>query len=43
MNKSSDFPFSNVVPIRKSEKFGVYTGVITSSGEVIAGESVGVA
>ena len=43
MNKSSDFPFSNVVPIRKSEKFGVYTGVITSSGEVIEGESVGVA
>lgn len=43
MNKSSDFPFSNVIPIRKSEKFGVYTGVITSSGEVIEGESIGVA
>ena len=43
MNKSSDFSFSNVIPIRKSEKFGVYTGEITSSGEVIEGESVGVA
>lgn len=43
MNNSNDFPFSNVVPIRKSEKFGVYSGVITSSGEVIEGESIGVA
>ena len=43
MSNSNDFPFSNVVPIRKSEKFGVYTGEITSSGEVIEGEIVGVA
>ena len=43
MSNSKDFPFSNVVPIRKSEKFGVYTGEITSSGEVIEGESIGVA
>lgn len=43
MSKNTDFPFSNVVPIRKTEKFGVYTGEITSSGEVIEGESVGVA
>ena len=43
MNNTNEFLPSNVVPIRKSEKFGVYTGVITSSGEVIEGESVGVA
>lgn len=43
MSKNTDFPFSNVVPIRKTEKFGVYTGQITSSGEVIEGESVGIA
>ncbi len=43
MNNTNEFLPSNVVPIRKSEKFGVYTGVVTSSGEVIEGESVGVA
>lgn len=43
MNNSSDFPFSNVVPIRKTDRFGVYTGEVTSSGEIIEGESVGIA
>lgn len=43
MNNSSDFPFGNVVPIRKADRFGVYTGEITSSGEIIEGESVGIA
>lgn len=33
----------NVVPIRKSDKFGVYLGEITDQGEVIEGESVGIA
>ncbi|GEM_PF-1773026 len=43
MSNSSDFPFSNVVPIRKTDRFGVYTGEVTSSGEIIEGESVGIA
>lgn len=33
----------NVIPIRKSDHFGVYLGEVTSSGEVVEGESVGVA
>ena len=43
MNDNSNFPFSNVIPIRKSDSFGVYVGEITSSGEIIEGESVGIA
>ncbi len=43
MSNSSDFPFGNVVPIRKTDRFGVYTGEVTSSGEIIEGESVGIA
>lgn len=35
--------FGNVIPIRKSDRFSVYLGDITSSGEVVEGESVGVA
>lgn len=33
----------NVIPIRKSDHFGVYLGEVASSGEIIEGESVGVA
>ena len=43
MNKPDDSRFGNVIPIRKSDRFGVYMGEITSSGEVIEGESVGIA
>lgn len=43
MNENNNFPYSNVVPIRKSDRFGVYLGEVTSSGEVIEGESVGIA
>lgn len=43
MSKNTDFPFGNVVPLRKSDRFGVYLGEVTSSGEVIEGESVGIA
>ncbi len=43
MNENNNFPYTNVVPIRKSERFGVYLGEVTSSGEVIEGESVGIA
>lgn len=43
MSKITDFPFGNVVPIRKTDRFGVYSGEITSSGEVLEGESVGIA
>ena len=43
MNDNSNFPFSNVIPIRKSDSFGVYVGDVTSSGEIIEGESVGIA
>lgn len=43
MNKPVDFPFENVVPIRKTDNFGVYTGKVTSSGEISEKESVGIA
>lgn len=43
MSERHDFPFDNVVPIRKTDRFGVYTGEVTSSGEIIEGESVGIA
>lgn len=43
MSKNTDFPFGNVVPIRKSDRFGVYLGDVTSSGEIVEGESVGIA
>lgn len=43
MNENSNFPYSNVIPIRKSDSFGVYFGEVTSSGEIIEGESVGIA
>ena len=43
MNDNSKFSFSNVIPIRKSDSFGVYVGEVTSSGEIIEGESVGIA
>lgn len=43
MNENSNFPHSNVIPIRKSDSYGVYVGEVTSSGEIIEGESVGIA
>ncbi|OYZ24203.1 MAG: hypothetical protein B7Y39_01910 [Bdellovibrio sp. 28-41-41] len=43
MSYNSDFPNNNVVPIRKTDRFGVYLGEVTSSGEIIEGESVGIA
>lgn len=43
MNDNSNFPYSNVIPIRKSDSFGVYIGEVTSSGEIAEGESVGIA
>lgn len=43
MNDSSNFPYNNVVPIRKTDHFGVYLGEVTSGGEVVEGESVGIA
>ena len=43
MNTRTDFPFDNVVPIRKTDHFGVCTGEVTSSGEIIEKESVGIA
>lgn len=43
MSEHKDSRISNVIPIRKSDRFGVYLGDITSSGEVVEGESVGVA
>lgn len=43
MNQDNNFPQNNVIPIRKSDFFGVYLGEITSGGDVIEGESVGVA
>lgn len=33
----------NIIPIRKSDKFGVYLGDVTDSGEIVEGESVGIA
>jgi hypothetical protein len=33
----------NIVPIRKTEKFGVYLGDVTAAGEIVEGESVGIA
>lgn len=33
----------NIIPIRKASKFGVYLGDVTPSGEIVEGESVGVA
>lgn len=33
----------NVIPIRKADKFGVYLGKISDSGEITEGESVGIA
>lgn len=42
--RKGDKPMNdNVVPIRKADKFGVYLGEITDQGEVIEGESVGIA
>jgi len=35
--------FNNIIPIRKTDHFGVYTGEVTPSGEIIEGESVGIA
>lgn len=43
MNENSNFPYSNVIPIRKSDSYGVYVGEVTSRGEIIEGESVGIA
>ena len=43
MNENSKFPYSNVIPIRKSDSYGVYVGEVTSSGEIIEGENVGIA
>lgn len=43
MSKNTDFPFGNVVLIRRSDRFGVYLGDVTSSGEIVEGESVGIA
>ncbi len=43
MNRYDEPNSNNVFPLRKSEHFGVYVGEITSSGEVIEGESVGIA
>jgi hypothetical protein len=43
MIKNNDFPFDNVFPIRRSDRFGVYLGDVTSSGEILEGESVGIA
>lgn len=43
MNENSNFPYSNVIPIRKSDSYGVYVGEVISSGEIIDGESVGIA
>lgn len=43
MSEDNNSRFGNVIPIRKSDRFGVYQGEITSSGEVVEGESVGVA
>ena len=34
---------NNVYPFRKSDKFGVYLGHATADGEIVEGESVGVA
>ncbi len=34
---------NNVIPIKKADRFGVYLGDVTDSGEIIEGESVGVA
>lgn len=33
----------NIIPIRKSDRFGVYLGDVTSNGEIVEGESVGIA
>lgn len=43
MNENNNFPYSNVVPIRKTDRFGVYLGEVASSGEVVECESVGIA
>ncbi len=43
MSEYNNSRIGNVIPIRKSDRFGVYLGEITSSGEVVEGESVGVA
>lgn len=43
MSNGKDFLFGNVVPLKKSGRFGVYLGEVTSTGEVIEGESVGIA
>ena len=43
MSEYNDSRHGNVIPIRKSDRFGVYLGEITSGGEVVEGESVGIA
>src|SRR5258708_225235 len=43
MNNDNNFTYKNVVPIRKSERFGAYLGKVTTTGEIIEGESVGIA
>lgn len=43
MSEDNNSRFGNVIPIRKSDRFGVYLGDITSSGEVVEGESIGIA
>jgi hypothetical protein len=42
MNINNNFP-DNVLPFRKHDKFGVYLGKADSNGEIIEGESVGIA
>ncbi|MGE3386022.1 MAG: hypothetical protein AB7K41_04775 [Bdellovibrionales bacterium] len=43
MSEYNDSRHGNVIPIRKSDSFGVYLGEITSGGEVVEGECVGIA
>ena len=43
MNNFDEANANNVFPIRKADRFGVYLCEVTSNGEVIEGESVGIA
>ena len=34
---------NNIIPIKKADHFGVYLGDVTDNGEIVEGESVGIA
>lgn len=43
MNLNDDFPFENVLPIKKTENYSIFLAQVTDSGQVIEGDKVGIA